>query len=195
MPDKHNPWPQIKDQYNNPNDIFSLLLLVGGDNVQKAIARMVGIKIKVPHSNCDIQITPIAFSFGWVAYASSTLTAVAGTRRLMPPPERAVKLVNWKNGFVRDNESWLFSRLVNDCQSRVTEEEQRFREGEEKRRQQAGESFACRPDINERMSLLIDKFIAEPQVGRSPVRKTLVLQLCCHRRPIGRIQYPRNGLL
>ena len=54
-------------QWENPNDILSILLLVGPDVVSKAIAQLAGRAI-----------TPVAFSFGWVAYAPAALLSSFG---------------------------------------------------------------------------------------------------------------------
>jgi hypothetical protein len=54
-------------QWLNPGDILSVLLLLGPDIVQRAVAQLVGRVV-----------TPVAFSFGWVAYAASVLLAAFG---------------------------------------------------------------------------------------------------------------------
>jgi hypothetical protein len=54
-------------QWLNPGDILSILLLLGPDIVQGAVAQMAGRTI-----------TPVAFSFGWVAYAASALLNAVG---------------------------------------------------------------------------------------------------------------------
>lgn len=46
----------LTGQWRSPGDIFSLLLLVGGDIIQKALAQFSMRKFR-----------PVAFSFGWVA--------------------------------------------------------------------------------------------------------------------------------
>jgi hypothetical protein len=60
-------------QLHNPNDILSILLLLGPDVIQRAIAQLVGRKI-----------TPVAFSFGWVAYAVGALLSAVGGERDYP---------------------------------------------------------------------------------------------------------------
>ena len=48
----------LKNQWSNPSDIFTILLLIGGDVVRVAVAQLcVG---PVPY------LTPVTFSFGWV---------------------------------------------------------------------------------------------------------------------------------
>lgn len=54
-------------QWRNPGDVLSVLLLVGPDVIKNAIAQLSG--------RC---VTPVAFSFGWVAYAPATLLSSFG---------------------------------------------------------------------------------------------------------------------
>jgi len=51
----------LRGQWSNPNDIFTILLLVGGDIVQVAIAQLCAGPIT--------HLTPVAFSFGWVSFS------------------------------------------------------------------------------------------------------------------------------
>jgi hypothetical protein len=44
---------EFNDQWRNPNDVFSVLLIVGADVVNHAIAQLAGT-----------WLTPVAFSFG-----------------------------------------------------------------------------------------------------------------------------------
>ena len=75
----------FRSQWSNPGDILTLLLLVGGNTVQKAIAQLVGYEIKpFGKSRLCISIAPVAFSFGWVAYRVTSLISAVGERRLMP---------------------------------------------------------------------------------------------------------------
>ncbi|KAK6353605.1 hypothetical protein TWF696_005568 [Orbilia brochopaga] len=112
----------LKDQWSNPSDILSLLLLIGGDIVQQAIAQLVALRI--PHrrklrDEADdnayfFTLAPVAFSFGWVAYAFNSLMTVFGTGTLMPAPDTAIVVVNTANGYVRDNNSWVLGRFFRD---------------------------------------------------------------------------------
>lgn len=54
-------------QWSNPSDTLSVLLLLGADVVQRAVAEQSGRSI-----------TPVAFSFGWVAYATGALLSAFG---------------------------------------------------------------------------------------------------------------------
>ena len=58
---------ELKNQWSNPSDILSLLLLLGPDVIQRALAQLVGLRV-----------APVAFSFGWAAYSLSALFSVVG---------------------------------------------------------------------------------------------------------------------
>ena len=105
---------QLQNQWANPSDILSLLLLIGGDIVQKAIAQLVGHEVRVPGSSTRLSVTPVAFSFGWVAYSFSNILTAFGELKLMPSTDCPSFLVNCSNGFVRQNRSWILGRLLRD---------------------------------------------------------------------------------
>lgn len=95
---------QFAVQWTEPGDIFSVLLLLGADVIQLACAAMGGSPSRLP--------TPVAFSFGWVAYAFSAVLSALGENRLLRcPPEVEVKVINLKTGYGRTNQSWLLSRF------------------------------------------------------------------------------------
>jgi len=48
----------LRDQWHNPSDIFTILLIIGGEVVQIAIAQLCAGPI--PY------LVPVTFSFGWV---------------------------------------------------------------------------------------------------------------------------------
>ncbi|GAP92716.2 hypothetical protein SAMD00023353_8900080 [Rosellinia necatrix] len=96
----------LYQQWSNPSDVFSVLLILGGDVVARAIAQLAGSRV-----------TPVAFSFGWVAYSVTALVNVAGENRLMPPTDCQYKVINGRNGFVRDSSSWVIGRIVRDFES------------------------------------------------------------------------------
>ena len=58
---------QLRSQWQSPSDIFSLLLILGPDVIQQALAQLTGTRF-----------VPVAFSFGWVAFSINALLAVAG---------------------------------------------------------------------------------------------------------------------
>lgn len=96
---------QLKLQWKNPSDILSLLLLVGGDVLQQALAQQSG----------DIFPTPVVFSFGWVGYAFTALLSVVGSERLMPsPPAPSSIIFSTQHGYPRNNESWILNRILRD---------------------------------------------------------------------------------
>lgn len=94
---------QLSAQWTNPNDVLSLLLIIGGDIVQTALAQTAGR-----------WITPVCFSFGWVAYSFSTLVRVLGDGRLLPPPDFPAKVFNLESSYVRENRNWVLGRILRD---------------------------------------------------------------------------------
>lgn len=57
----------LEEQMRNPSDILSVMLLLGPDIVRAAVAQQAGRLL-----------TPVAFSFGWAAYAVSALSSAVG---------------------------------------------------------------------------------------------------------------------
>lgn len=141
----------LLQQWTNPAETLSVLLIIGGDVVQKAIAQMSGIYIwerpkdKLTMTLRDIRKaeeakkagvtqkpetsdylafspTPVAFSFGWVAYAYGSLLSVFGDGLLMPEPEIKATLINLKDGAKRECESWVLARLLRDLEIKVDRE-------------------------------------------------------------------------
>ncbi|KAI1159423.1 hypothetical protein F5B18DRAFT_587337 [Nemania serpens] len=105
----------LRGQWANPSDILSLLLVIGGDIVQKAIAQLVGCTIRLPGwTDRHVAIAPVAFSFGWVSYAFLSLQSVVGEMRLMPASDCPSLTVNCANGFARKTNSWVLGRLLRD---------------------------------------------------------------------------------
>jgi len=95
---------QLSAQWTNPNDVLSLLLIIGGDIVQTALAQ----------TTAGGWITPVCFSFGWVAYSFSTLVRVLGDGRLLPPPDFPTKVFNLESSYVRENKNWVLGRILRD---------------------------------------------------------------------------------
>ncbi|CAG8391465.1 unnamed protein product [Penicillium salamii] len=99
-------------QWINPGDIFSILLLLGPEVIQQAVAQLAGR-----------QITPVAFSFGWVAYAVRALLAAVGDGKLMPPVESAnTMVITTETGHSRITNSWVLGRLLRDTSDKVDDE-------------------------------------------------------------------------
>ncbi|PWY94985.1 hypothetical protein BO94DRAFT_530874, partial [Aspergillus sclerotioniger CBS 115572] len=99
-------------QWVNPSDIFSVLLLLGPEIVQQAVAQLAG-RI----------ITPVAFSFGWVAYSATALLSMVGEGRLMPETDMLSTLViRADTGHVRTTSSWVLGRMLRDLDDRYDEE-------------------------------------------------------------------------
>ena len=85
---------------------MSLLLLVGGDVVQRAIAQQAGSSLP----------TPVIFSFGWVAYAFTGLLSAVGNNLLMPPPDTSCIVISTTLGYARTNQSWILGRILRDLE-------------------------------------------------------------------------------
>jgi len=83
---------------------MSLLLILGGDVIQRALAQLAGGGL----------ITPVAFSFGWVTYSISALLAVVGENKLLPTPDCSGQVVNVRSRYTRQNNSWILGRLMRD---------------------------------------------------------------------------------
>ena len=103
--DLESPAMLLRRQMLNPSEILSVLQIIGGDVIQKAIAQLSGTRLG---------FTPVAFSFGWVAYTFNAVMAVFGDGILMPRPEDEVVVVNLQSGTKKRNESWVLWRLVRD---------------------------------------------------------------------------------
>lgn len=95
----------LGEQLKNPAEVLAVLLILGGDIIQKAIAQNVGRRF-----------VPVAFSFGWVAYALTATMSIFGDQFLIPEPDNTVYVINPRSGNVKRNESWLLGRLVRDLE-------------------------------------------------------------------------------
>jgi hypothetical protein len=81
----------LRSQWINPSDVLSVLMIIGGDIVQKALAETSGGLF-----------TPVCFSFGWVAYSFTALVNLLGDGRLLPEPDYPVKVFNLGNRYERE---------------------------------------------------------------------------------------------
>jgi hypothetical protein len=74
-----------------------------------------------PAKGCPrIYLTPVAFPFGWVGYAFTSLTSVIGDKQLMPSDQDGHSIViNCDNGYTRVNRSWLLGRIIRDHELNV----------------------------------------------------------------------------
>ncbi len=95
-----------RDSWRSPEDILTILMLIGGDIVQCAVAQLAGTG--------PWYFTPVAFSFGWVGYAVQALMSAIGNGRLMPEPDCSSQVINGKSGYARENQSWVLGRLLRD---------------------------------------------------------------------------------
>jgi hypothetical protein len=92
---------QLKAQWKNPGDILSVLLIVGADVISTALAQFNGQSFR-----------PVAFSFGWVAYAYAYLFKTAGRLKSTPDADLPSLLINCGTGVVRENCSWILGRIL-----------------------------------------------------------------------------------
>ena len=97
---------RLASQWRNPNDVLTILMIIGGDVVQKALAQLSGPRF-----------VPVAFSFGWVSYSFSAVFAVFGDGSLMPSPTRPSTLINVRSGYARTNQSWVLDRFLRGVES------------------------------------------------------------------------------
>ncbi|KAM0330759.1 hypothetical protein ACHAQA_003713 [Verticillium albo-atrum] len=98
---------EFRNQWTQPGDAFSVLLLLGGEIVARALAQVAG------HG-----VAPVTFSFGWVAYSLSALTSAVGENKLMPQaPDCQCIVMNGKTGIKMENSSWIIGRMVRDFDS------------------------------------------------------------------------------
>ncbi|KAK6856540.1 hypothetical protein PG995_006727 [Apiospora arundinis] len=102
---------EFAEQWSNPTDVTTVLMIIGGDVVQKALAHTAGCVY-----------TPVCFSFGWVSYAFLALVNVLGDGRLLPPPDYPAKVFNLQSGYARENRNWLIGRVVRDNEAYLSRE-------------------------------------------------------------------------
>lgn len=96
---------EFATQFRSPAEILAVLLIIGGDIVQKAIAQLSGG-----------WITPISFSFGWVSYSFSSLLSAFGDGVFLPQPDLSAKIITVGSGGAKINESWIIARLIRDLE-------------------------------------------------------------------------------
>lgn len=102
---------ELSTQWLNPTDTLSVLLIIGGDIVQKALAQTTGG-----------YLAPVCFSFGWVAYSFTSIMALVGDGRLMPNPDFPCKVINADSGYIRESRSWVLGRILRDGEEPLTDE-------------------------------------------------------------------------
>ncbi|GIZ45006.1 hypothetical protein CKM354_000819000 [Cercospora kikuchii] len=67
-----------------------------------------------PEHYWKLGLTPVAFSFGWVGFAFTSLISVLGEGLLMPQTDTPATVINLVSGTMKTNESWVLGRLVRD---------------------------------------------------------------------------------
>lgn len=100
----------LRSQWSDPSDVSTILMVIGGDVVQKALTQGTG----TPY------FTPVCFSFGWVSYAFMALVEIIGDGRLLPTPDFPVKVFNLDSGHVRENKNWVIGRVLRDIETSLS---------------------------------------------------------------------------
>lgn len=100
----------FRKQFTNPSEIMNVMLLIGGDVIQKAILQLAGFSI----------VTPVVFSFGWVTYAFNSM---ANGGKDLPDPDYAMTVIPVApDAPPIQNQSFLLGRLLRDLERRVRKE-------------------------------------------------------------------------
>ena len=99
-------------QWANPVNVLSVLQLIGGSIVRKALAQLAGSSYFVP----------VAFSFGWVSYSFEALMSAFGDGRILPQPDHSSVLINTATGYRRENHSWVLGRLLRDFENQACDQ-------------------------------------------------------------------------
>lgn len=93
----------LKGEWAAPADVLTVVMIIGGDIVQVALAQLAGG-----------WYTPCPFSFGWVAYSFTSLILSVGENKLMPSADCDCTVINTKSGYGRDVKSWVLGRVMRD---------------------------------------------------------------------------------
>lgn len=96
----------FRSQFKSPTGIIAVLLLIGGDIVQKAIAQTTGGTKRTESLNLRV-ITPVVFSFGWVSYAFNAVSSALGDGTFLVPPDYPGHVIVLSSGDTRQNQSVL----------------------------------------------------------------------------------------
>ena len=95
-------------QWTNPNNVLAVLLVIGADVVQKALAQSTGT-----------WFTPVCFSFGWVGYSFMAFVNIFSEGRLLPSPDYPAKVFNLQSGYFRQNQNWIIGRILRDHEQQI----------------------------------------------------------------------------
>lgn len=103
-----DPGSELRTQWANPADVSTVLLMIGGDVVQKAFAQGTG-KL----------YTPVCFSFGCVAYAFIAMADLIGDApgHLLPKPDYPVRVFDLESGYAIENDSFVLCRIARDIEA------------------------------------------------------------------------------
>lgn len=104
-------------QWRNPANVLFLLLFMGGDIVQRALAQLTGYSILArsasrPRPSLEFTIAPVAFSFCWFTFGFTRFMSGVCMQQLLPSVRRSALVMNCANLVSRDNQSWVLERLL-----------------------------------------------------------------------------------
>ncbi|KAJ9617022.1 hypothetical protein H2200_000743 [Cladophialophora chaetospira] len=155
----------LRRGWDHPEIVFPILLVVGASVVRTALAQLAGG-----------WVSPVPFSFGWVGYAFSTLTAV-GRGKLMPQSPDTYLAINTKTGYARQSSRWILNRILDDfeywmpaiVQRRIEDVRQTVWESQCQKALQKDGPSAALPVKTSRASLCVSVFEADfkAEAGRS----------------------------
>jgi hypothetical protein len=128
----------LQKQFQNPAETLSVLLIIGGDIVQKAIAQLSGGSF-----------TPVSFSFGWVAYAFGSVMSAFGDGTFMPEPDLSSKVITVGSRGSKFNESWVLGRLIRDLEIQIYRDLRREKELEKLDSGLIAIMYQTQPDVKE----------------------------------------------
>lgn len=97
---------RMASQGENPSNVLTILLIVRGDIVQKALAQLSGG-----------HFVPVAFSFGWVTYSINALIAAFCDGSLMTSIKFPSTIIDVQSGYARFNYSWILNRVLRGIES------------------------------------------------------------------------------
>ena len=92
---------RLARQWRNPTDVLTILLVIGGDIVQKALAQLSGT-----------YWVPVAFSFGWASRSFNSVLAAFGDGASILIASAPSFLINAGSGYARLDFSWILNRIL-----------------------------------------------------------------------------------
>jgi hypothetical protein len=101
------------------------LLLLDGEIVNWALAQLTGapltaVTFSFGKTLLDVEYVRADGSSGWTSYAVNMLLARVGdTKSMLARRDGPVTVVTAKNGYIRENQSWVIDRIMGDYEARM----------------------------------------------------------------------------